>query len=39
MKSFAFVALVAVAFGLGACAKDDHAHTPAAGKTVKGYKK
>jgi hypothetical protein len=39
MKSFAFVALVAVAFGLGACAKDTHAPTPSPGKTVKGYKK
>jgi hypothetical protein len=39
MKSFAFVALVAVAFGLGACAKDTHTPAPTPGKTVKGYKK
>jgi hypothetical protein len=39
MKSFAFVALVAVAFGFGACAKDHHTSAPTPGKTVKGYKK
>jgi hypothetical protein len=38
MKSIAFITLVAVAFGLGACAKDCKT-CPAPSKSVKGYKK
>lgn len=37
MKYTALVALVAVAFGLGACAKDTAPAAPA--KSVKGFKK
>ncbi len=40
MKKIAFMTLVAVAFGLGACAKDHkHESHPAASKSVKGFKK
>jgi hypothetical protein len=41
MKKIAFMTLVAVAFGLGACAKDSHHHDshPAPSKSVKGFKK
>ena len=37
MKYTALIALVAVAFGLGACAKDPVPAAPA--KSVKGFKK
>ena len=40
MKQIAFMTLVAIAFGLGACAKDhNHGAQPAASKNVKGFKK
>jgi hypothetical protein len=40
MKKIAFMTLVAVAFGLGACAKDhSHSSQPVASKNVKGFKK
>jgi hypothetical protein len=40
MKKIAFMTLVAVAFGLGACAKDhSHGSQPVASKNVKGFKK
>ena len=40
MKHIAFMTLVAVAFGLGACAKDSKPTSqPTAGKNVKGFKK
>jgi hypothetical protein len=40
MKQIAFMTLVAVAFGLGACAKDhNHGSQPVASKNVKGFKK
>jgi hypothetical protein len=40
MKKIAFMTLVAVAFGLGACAKDhNHGSQPVASKNVKGFKK
>jgi hypothetical protein len=40
MKKIAFMTLVAVAFGLGACAKDTHHDShPAPSKNVKGFKK
>jgi len=41
MKHIAFVTLVAVAFGLGACAKESKPSAPSApaSKNVKGFKK
>jgi hypothetical protein len=41
MKNIAFMTLVLVAFGLGACAKDHHhgAEQHPVSKNVKGFKK
>jgi len=40
MKHIAFVTLLAVAFGLGACAKDTKSTSqPTPSKNVKGFKK
>jgi hypothetical protein len=39
MKSISLLTLVAIAFGLGACAKDQPAPAKAPAKNVKGFKK
>jgi hypothetical protein len=39
MKHIAFMTLVAVAFGLGACAKDHKHESHPVSKNVKGFKK